>query len=464
VTPLDRVRERWQRARRRYKSAVLRSVLIFGAWSLALLVVVTGTAVLLVLNVARDSELRDATRLTERLGAQVVTPMVDSRFRAGDPEVVAELDLALRSRMLDGQIERIKLWDEEGLVLWSDDPRLVGERFALSPAALELLEHGGSLAEVSDLDREENVLELSSGRLVEVYVGLEDADDRPLLFEVYFTTETFAEDERRLVSSVVPITVGALVLFQLGVLPLSVSLARRVDREQSERARLLQQAAVAADLERRRVAQHLHDGVIQDLAGLGYLLSGTPARRTHDERAGVDDAVRTARDVVQRDVKALRSLLTDLYPPDFEHDGLVHAVEDLAGQARHAGVGVDLDLRVYRSVPPATALLAYRVVREGLRNVLRHSSARHASVTLRADGNEIEVSVADDGCGIELDHEVLDRGSGAVPSPEGHLGLRLLRDGVRDAGGIFRLDSAPGTGTTLSVAVALPDRDCAKAF
>ena len=67
-----------------------------------------------------------------------------------------------------------------------------------------------------------------------------------------------------------PLILGTLALFMLAVLPLAMSLAP-VERAQLDRSKMMRHALLASDLERRRIAQDLHDGVIQDLAGLGVL-------------------------------------------------------------------------------------------------------------------------------------------------------------------------------------------------
>src|SRR5215218_9350191 len=125
------------------RSAVNRSLRHFALWSLALLVVVaTGTA-LVVGAVAREEVLRDARRLGSGIGHGIVEPLLSSAFLARHPEAVAAVDSALRHRMWDGSITRIKIWDERGMVLWSDDARLVGRSFQLASDHREQLRTGG---------------------------------------------------------------------------------------------------------------------------------------------------------------------------------------------------------------------------------------------------------------------------------------------------------------------------------
>ncbi|EYR62921.1 hypothetical protein N866_04230 [Actinotalea ferrariae CF5-4] len=417
-------------------SEVRRAVRRFAVLTGVLLVAVVLGTVVLGRAAVREESLRDAERLAAAFGTRVLAPSVDAEFRAGDPAALETVEDLVRRRTEDGSIARVKLWDPDGTILWSDDPDLIGQQFELAPRHVGLLETAGTDAHLSALEREENRGERGVGPLIEVYAGTVDADGNPLLVELYVPVARLEADTRELLRVVLTITVGALILLVLGVLPLSMSLARRVDGARVERERLLRHAAEATDLERRRVAQDLHDGVVQDLAGLGYLLSAAPAD------GGIDgDTLRTARDIVQRDVRALRSLLVDLYPAELDAHGLRAAVEELAGPARRAGVEVVCDVVCHAGTSRPSLLLAHRVVREALRNVARHSGAARAEVTVQADREHVVVEVSDDGRGVD---------PGVSRSRPGHLGLRLLEDTLRDAGGTFSLGPRPGGGTVLS--------------
>jgi len=89
-------------------------------------------------------------------------------------------------------------------------------------------------------------------------------------------------------------------------------------------------------------------------------------------------------------------------------------------------------------MPVDTARLAYRVVREGLRNIVKHAQATAGKVEVRRESDLIAVSVSDNGRGVH-DAQVA----------EGHLGLRLLEDTVRDLGGQMTLQSSPYGGAVL---------------
>ena len=187
---------------------------------------------------------------------------------------------------------------------------------------------------------------------------------------------------------------------------------------------MLGHALAASDLERRRIAADLHDGLVQSLSALSYSLPAV--------RSALPETASAARRVLlsvegelQTEVRALRQMMTAIYPADLSTGDLRPAVEDLADRAREAGLTVVVSMDAGLVRPSAEAAqMVYRIVREGLRNVVRHAQASRVTVTVALAGGMVEVAVDDDGWG-----------SDGVPSEEGHVGIRLLADAVADMGG-----------------------------
>ncbi len=428
------------------RRALLRYVAYIGVTGVVLLL----SAFAIGNQIAKERALDEAELRTEGIADSLVGPLVDRDVRAGRPGAIRPLVLLLEHRIDEGSIRHVKLWSEDGTILWTDETDLVGRRFDLPDDVAALFEERGVVAEVSDLRKEENVEERDEGRLLEVYAATRDADGEPLVFEAYLSTERLDADQRAVVLAILFVSSGVLLLFGMAVLPLGVSLARRIQRGREDRAQLLRHALLASDLERRRIAQDLHDGVIQDLAGIGYLLP-TLRQRVVDGRATAADDASFSRisALLTRDVTALRSLLVDIYPADLENDGLAAAADELAQDAVEAGIRIDVSVQPDADLPVDTARLVYRVLREGLRNVVTHSGARTCSVDVRRSADEVHVAVTDDGRGLPPG------APDGTPAdvPEGHFGLRLLRDTVTDLGGRLELDDVTGGGVRLRVTV-----------
>lgn len=173
----------------------------------------------------------------------------------------------------------------------------------------------------------------------------------------------------------------------------------RLERERRDSAR---RALVAQEVERRRLAGELHDGVGQTLAALVLQLSRIADRGGGGVRA---DAIE-ARDVVLGLVDDIRALARGLRPEALDALGLVAALTSLAERlSAQTGLPIDRDLR--RSLPaltPEADLVVFRVAQESLANVVRHARASRASLSLRAEGDTVVLTVCDDGVGFAADH------------------------------------------------------------
>src|SRR3954467_9200828 len=435
--------------RRPKPSAVRSAVYRYVAGSVVVLLAVGLSSFVVARDLAKDTALKEARVRGAAFARGVGAPLVNHAVRTGDRTQMSRLNDVLRNRLVDGSIVHIKLWDSAGRVLWSDEPGLPGRVFRLDPAVAHLFGTDDVIAESSSHGKAENELEGSDGPLVEVYTGVRDADGVPLVFESYWSTDRVDADRSEILSRLAPLSLGSLLLLAMAMLPLAVSLARHVDRAKAQHGRMLELAVTGADLERRRIVRNLHDGLIQDLAGLGYAIplgaaklpagdKDEPARRALDELAAA----------VERDVASLRTLITDVYPTNLQRGGLQDAVDVLVRSAGSAGLVVttDIDGDVEESL--TVTQLAFRVIREGLRNVLEHADAKTASVAVARDGSDVVVSVIDDGKGARPEN-----------AGSGHLGLKLLSDMTREVGGGLEVWSHGGHGTTLQARfpIHIPD-------
>ena len=411
-----------------------RALLVFAAAGTVLGLLLAIAMVLVVRDADREQALTRADELTRTLSSSVVGPA----FHASDPRSRQVLDLLLGSRARDGSIVQIRVLTPEGLVLWADDPGLIGSRSEIEPHDRALLGTRDSFARLTDLRRPgDSPGSGLPGSYIEVCAGFFDNAGDPLLFEAHVSAGELGASIWR--TDLLGLSVLWGVLLLVVMLPLAASLARRVDRAQAEQQRLLRHAVDASELERKRLAQDLHDGVIQDLAGVGYVFSALESQLT-DRPAALAIAQRASA-IVRQDVTALRTLSTDLYPPDLGGEGLQPALEAMLEQCEQPGLRTALHVDELLDLPPDTALVAYRVVREALRNIVKHAQATKVVVEVRRSASEVLVRVEDDGRGFDV----------AAGPPEGHLGLRVLRDSVLDACGELDLRSSAGEGTRLQV-------------
>lgn len=225
---------------------------------------------------------------------------------------------------------------------------------------------------------------------------------------------------------------------------LAIRMARRISDELRTREGLLRSAMDASELERRRIAADLHDGTVQQLAGVSYALAGMAARANASGDADSAQRLSDAAGASRTSVRELRTLLVDIYPPNLETSGLAPAIATLL-DGLGPDVEVDSDLRELSDLDSGTRTVLYRVAREAIANVCKHAGASRVAVQLRQADAHAVLSIEDDGCGFDPAVERAD-----------HLGLRLVRDLVASVGGHLTVDSVLGEGTLVTVRLELP--------
>jgi signal transduction histidine kinase len=414
--------------------------------ALALLAVIGTIGVVGLHRTAESEALRQAGQRTQAVGEGVLAPELTEAVLRGDPAALQRFDRIVRSRVLRGPITRVKLWTPGGRVVYSDEKRLIGRRFPLSPELREARTSDGPHADLSTLQSAENGFERASGRLLEVYLPLWGPSGVEVIAETYQTTDLVDATSHHLLVSFTPVLLVALLALALAQVPLAVWLARRIRAGLRERRRLESLADDATRTERLRIASTLHDGVVQDLAGVAFTLTATSARV---ERAGTEELRETLRDaaaVARESITELRQLLVELCPPAQEVAGLHGALEELAKQLRRRGLAVTLETRIDGARDAARDELLYRAAREALHNVERHAAATAVRVRLEADDARAHLVVEDDGRGVTAADLAEQRAAG-------HVGLALLAERVVARGGQLGIVSEPGRGTRLTLEV-----------
>jgi signal transduction histidine kinase len=226
------------------------------------------------------------------------------------------------------------------------------------------------------------------------------------------------------------------------LLPVLWHLLRRLHVGQAQREALLERAVQASADERRRIAATLHDGVVQDLVGASWAVSGAAGQVEAHGLPEVAAGVGAAAQTVRASIGGLRSLLADIYPPSLNAIGLEAALRDLVATLRSRDVDVSLDCRYSRGdlLTKDRERLLFRIAQECLNNAVRHSAATTITITLAEDDGVLVLDVVDDGLGFDAETLVTE-------PKERHFGLRLMADAARQGDAELWLASAPGAGT-----------------
>jgi two-component system NarL family sensor kinase len=223
-------------------------------------------------------------------------------------------------------------------------------------------------------------------------------------------------------------------VFLLSALATSVvvGLLRTTESASRLRARGLSRRTMQAESEvRRRVADSIHDGPVQELIGLDMILS---AARNESDDTKVGELIDEARDLVSRNVRALRDEIVELGPYAFQEMTFATAVENcLPVWQRRYGIQMRLAIEDVE-LPPEMAGDLFRIAQEAVVNAGRHAQATRLELSLRTLGGQIELRVADDGRGFD---------GTPITGPEpGHLGLASMRERAELMDGRFEIESS----------------------
>lgn len=389
---------------------------------------------------------RGETTIKVVQAGQLVESQLADGILTGAPAVLARVDELVVARVLSSSVVRVKIWSRRGRLLYADEPALIGQHFPLDDNQQRLLREGGAEVELSDLSQPENVFDRLEGELLEAYTPIRTPSGEPVLFEIYERVGSVRNRAQQLLAEIAPPILVGLVVLILVQAPLVLSLTRRLQQGHAEREELLLAAIDASSRERRRIASYLHDGSVQDVAGVAFGLA--PAADRAAARGDADEAaeLRGAVERLRHSVRDLRMLLVDLHPPTLAAAGLANALSDLVSPLEARGTAVSLDLDGVERLRPQEEALAYRIAQEAVRNVLAHADARSVRLELAVTPHELRLAVTDDGRGFTPE----DR---ARSADAGHLGLSLLEELAAESGGTLRVGSAPGEGTRVELEV-----------
>jgi len=426
--------------------SVVRLVVPFAVSGLLALVLVGAGLLFVVRQQGVNESVRDARQVTRILATTAIEPALDDGILRGTPASVAHLDRIVRLRVLRDPVVRVKIWAPDGRIVYSDQHQLIGTRYPLGADERAALQQNNVEAELSDLERPENRFERHFGKLLEVYLPVRTKSGRPLLFEAYQRYSSVAAGGRRRWLAFLPALLIALVVLWLVQVPLAYSLARRLQARQREREGLLERAIEASDVERRRIAADLHDGAVQDLAGISFSLDAAAGRVDSTPVGEVRDLLRRGARVTRETMRQLRSLLVEIYPPNLHNAGLEPAINDLLAPLRRRGLETELDMDGVERLEPESEQLVFRTVQEALRNVADHARASRVVVSVERSGGSVFTRIEDDGIGF-------DPAAAAARTREGHFGLSLLADRARDLGGNLEIAAAAGRGAIVTLEV-----------
>ena len=214
-------------------------------------------------------------------------------------------------------------------------------------------------------------------------------------------------------------------------------------REAYERIRsLAHRLMLAQEAERTEIARDLHDDISQQLAALGIGLSLLETRVADQDH--LQGEVIKLRQMASALAERVRHVSHALHPGVLKHAGLNAAIAShCEAVAKQHSFLVRFEARgSFHDVPTDVALCLYRATQQALRNCAMHANARHVWVSLARVGNQIELSISDNGCGFDT----------STARTRG-LGLLSIEERVHLAEGKFAISSRVGGGSRMAISI-----------
>jgi signal transduction histidine kinase len=333
--------------------------------------------------------------------------------------------------LLGREIVRVKIWNHDGTIVFSDEPRLIGNNYGLSDDLL-LAFNGELVYEAPTLNRPENEFERGLGDLREYYVPFHNSEEGvDFVFEVYELSDNLVDTVDNIRYAIwISLGLGAVAL--LAALAAATIANARAERRQKERSeRLIRQLLEARDDERTRIIGALHDDIGQPLYRILFGLQATrdmleKDSDAHDELLNLDKLVREVDATLRSELTALRD------EPGVEIDLELALAELVEVAEAETELEIDFESDVDTDLPLAHRATLYRAAKEALTNVERHAHAVRVTVRLIEGRDSTMVEVVDDGAGSFGD---------------AGLGLTTTRDRLEAIGGGIQVEDAKGGGT-----------------
>jgi signal transduction histidine kinase len=225
-------------------------------------------------------------------------------------------------------------------------------------------------------------------------------------------------------------------------------------RAEAERSHLLRRLASAQEEEQRRISRELHDQIGQTVTGLSL---GLKALEQGLAKAGDGEAataqVRWLEQLAAQIGRDIHRTASDLRPTAIDDLGIFRALEAYVAEWQDR-YGIRVDMQTFgrdHPLPGDVSAVLYRLVQEGLTNVLKHARASKVSIVLEKKAEGLALVLEDDGIGF--DPENVDRI--ATAGRASGLGLSGMKERVALLGGTIAIESSSGKGSTIFVQIPL---------
>lgn len=425
------------------------------AIAVALAMAVSGLIVGTVVNrIIASSAISNAAAATAIVMDGLLLPLAREVDDSGSLSIgpSEELQDMLSKGALGGRIQSIKLWRPDGVVVYSQDPAMIGRQFELFDA-LERALQGELVAEIEELDHEESAYERLLGiPLLEVYTPIRDPWTGRILgvAEFYENATVLRETLRQATLVVLAITIAAALLIGTTLFGIVHQASRTIERQRRDlRARTLEAERVS-EVNRqlrlrvqraasrgmamnenhvRQLSADLHDGPAQLIGFAALRISSLK-----EIPPAWEAECATIKQTLDEAMREIRDICSGLSLPEIGGLELGEVLRKaVQAHERRTGTPVALEIgEIDGMIAPSVKYCAYRFVQEGLNNAYRHAEGRDQSIECKTRDGELFI--------------MLKNGPATCPCLDDGkrpLGLVGLRERVEVLGGTFGFSAEP---------------------
>lgn len=203
------------------------------------------------------------------------------------------------------------------------------------------------------------------------------------------------------------------------------------------------------EAERRKIAVELHDRVGQNLTALNINLNIIKSRMKSGMIDGAEVCITDSFLLVEETTRQIRDIMSELRPPNLDDHGLVAAIQWYAvRRTRRSGLEIEVIGKEHGPRPALEVeMVLFRIAQESLNNIIKHAKAHAARVKIDGDGQNIIMSIEDDGIGFDNTY-----GNGYRGNHVG-LGIVAMQERISAIGGSLKVESSKGHGSKIIVEV-----------
>jgi two-component system sensor histidine kinase DegS len=203
-----------------------------------------------------------------------------------------------------------------------------------------------------------------------------------------------------------------------------------------------------AENERLRLSLDLHDGPIQTIVASQLELKTCSLYVSRNKLDEAEAKMESTMKALGESVSDLRRIVRDLNPPSVSRQGLIAGIQEyVAGMEKSNGIECKFEITDPEGVLDTSMEKGiYYVVREALTNVRKHSRASKVLVSVNTGSGRLIISISDNGCGFNTSVD-------DTELPEGHIGIRSMKERARIMNGTVIIESEPDKGTVVTLSV-----------